>query len=501
MKSRIIDKLLKSRLRNNIKSEHKSERYSRLRHITSGSHVRISDLRNVAFKDISESIQSMRSLATDSQVSTVLAYYATDCTTANSDGHIIWATSEVEELADIVNQLFSRWRINRYARDHILELATIGNLYIPTSDYYKDVVNMRQIGIALDHNTIVDENFDIYPSHKLDPENILHVWEDHQPSGYIVQEGDNTGAILYPESSVIHFSLGGLVGDYSFDLTTVDGNEQHFDVEFSEPLLSSALVPTQILNLLEDASVLSSLSRVVRFVNVDCSDEESESEIIATLNEVKDMIDHQFTLNTRTGDSQSYINPQTPNNFVYLPKVRGQDAISITDLNMSDASDAGNALLEYFQNKKLSVLGIPKEDLNFSSSEGLGTAGTVMSQRSAIYANALTRIMTAYKDGWTDALNKYFELRGYSGYIGKFTLHMNPIVTTQSTIQFDKRDSTLSQATTMVELLKSVGVSDTNKYADAITEILSDSFPSTSGDVVNWDMNVDEAEGGGMGAV
>ncbi len=116
------------------------------------------------------------------------------------------------------------------------------------------------------------------------------------------------------------------------------------------------------------------------------------------------------------------MNPQSPNNLIYLPKINGQDAISITDLNMAEATEADNALLQYYQDKKLSVLGIPKEMLNFSSNEGLGGAGSVMSQRSSIYANALQRLETAYISGWTDAINKYFAARNMHGMVNTFTL-------------------------------------------------------------------------------
>ena len=55
--------------------------------------------------------------------------------------------------------------------------------------------------------------------------------------------------------------------------------------------------------------------------------------------------------------------------------------------------------------------------MNFSSAEGLGGAGAVMSQRSALYGNSLQRIETAYKEGWRSAMNKYFIEHGMSGMV------------------------------------------------------------------------------------
>lgn len=464
---------------------------SYLRSILGGSFYRVSDLHvNDDYSDIKSLIQTMRELAKDSQVATALSYYATDATTSNTNGDIIWATvgeDGKEEAVDIVNALFKRWDINKYIRDHILELGTIGNLYIPTTDLFRqDGSPTARDKISLDTNTIQDLGFDIIPSYKLPPEDVLHLWYQGKPEGYVYQPNpeeldpsDNTRLVKYPESAIIHFSLGGLLGDYSIDAINTDGDTIKYDIQFAHPLLENAASPTQILNLLENASVLSSLIKVVRFINVDCGEAE-EDEIADSLQEIKDAIEQQLSLNTSTGDTQSFMNPQSPNNLIYLPKIDGNDAVSITDLNMKDANEDDDKLLNYYQDKKLSVLGIPKEALNFSSAEGLGGAGAVMSQRSALYANSLQRLETAYISGWREGINKYFIAKNMSGFVDKFKLHMNPILTEMSTVQFDKRDSAVSQASAIVELFKSLKIEDKQDYIVALAEILTEAFPQTS---------------------
>lgn len=469
-----------------------------LRYITSGSFIRMSELRNnSSVSDIRSKIEKMRALAEDSQISMALSYYATDSTTPNTAGQIIWATSENQEIGNIINALFKRWNINAYVRDHILELATVGNLYIPTTEMYRELSdNNIKHGVVLDNNTIPDDKFDIIPSYKIPPEDIIHIWCHGEPKGYIYQPDEQVqDYITYPESAIIHFSLGGLLGNYTIDTVDSSGNPQTFDIQFAEPLLSSAAVPTTTLNLLEDAIILSSLTRVVKFISVECKGSEEE-EIQNSLQQIKDIIEQQMSLNTVTGDAQSFLNPQSPNNLIYMPKVNGSDPVSVTDLNMAEHTEADNKLLDYYQNKKLSVLGIPKEALNFSSNEGLGGAGTVMSQRSALYANILERLMTSYKNGWTQALNTYFKEHNMSGFIDDFELHMNPIVTTQSTIQFEKRDAALNQANTLLQLMKDAGISDQKSYLKAFTEILTEVFPQMGADVVNWDININDDETG-----
>jgi hypothetical protein len=495
MKSRIRDKLFPKKQQNNV---------SLLKQIISGTFFRMSDLRgDTDLADIQTQIDTMRALAADSQISTALSYYATDATTTNTAGQIIWATADDSDLAEVINDLFDRWNVNAYARDHILELATIGNLYIPTTEMYKTDTTSRQSKIALDNNTIPNNDFDIVPSTKVPPEDIIHLWHEGEPAGYIYKPSQDNmpTCISYPESAVIHFSLGGLLGDYTIDVRDNNNEVETYDIQFAQPLMERAVQPTQTLNLLEDAVILSSLSKVIRFVSVDCGQGVEDEEIQDTLLQLKNTIEQQLSINTNNGDVQSYVNPQSPNNFIFLPKVNGADPISITDLNMQENADQNSAILTYYQDKKLSVLGVPKEAMNFSSNEGLGGAGSVLSQRSALYANSLQRLETAYMAGWRKALNIYFEERGFSGYVDKFDLHMNPIITQQSTIQFEKRDAALSQATTFVQLLKDAGVSSSQDYVEGLVEILSEVFPQMGADVNNWKLDPTEGEGGGMGEI
>lgn len=479
-----------------------------IRSVVSGSLYRISDIRgNTSVADIKTQIDTMRALARDSQISTALSYYATDATTTNTAGEIIWATSlddRSKDVAEVINELFKRWNVNAYARDHILELATVGNLYLPTTYLYKESSETySRKGIVLDNNTIPEEEFDIVPSYKIPPETIIHLWYQGQPEGYIM-DPDETAAqqdlLILPEAACVHFSLGGLIGDYTIDTVDENGGIKQYDIQFAQPLMAQAVQPTQTLNLLEDAIVLSSLSRTIKFLNVECGSQEEE--IRDALQQIKDAVEQQLSLNTSTGDAQSFVNPQSPNNLIYLPKINGNDAISITDLNMADASEADNKLLEYYQDKKLSVLGVPKEAMNFSSNEGLGGAGSVLSQRSALYANSLQRLENAYMQGWTDAINKYFIAKNMSGFVNQFKLHMNPIITTQSTVQFEKRDAALGQAQTITDLLKNVGVTDSETYKKSFVEILSEVFPQIGADALTWDVDVTEpeGEGGGPGA-
>lgn len=503
--ARWIDTIL-NRNKTGIRPKYNFTSY--LKYMATGSFYKISDVRSSESSiTIKNQIDIMRALVKDSQIDTALSYYATDATLTNSAGQIIWATSDNKDIAETINQLFKKWNVNTYARDHILELATVGNLYMPTTFMYREdgLSNRSKHKIALDNNTIPDTNFDIIPSTKIPPENVLHLWYQGKPMGYLYQEdtksGWKTDITNLPEDAVIHFSLGGLLGDYTINCIDENSEEKEYDILFAEPLMARAIQPTQTLSLLEDAVVLSSLSKVIRFINVECGNANDETEVMQALQDIKNAIEQNMSINTSDGDVQSYVNPQSPNNLIYLPRINGQDAVTITDLNMQVNEEQDSKLLQYYMDKKLSVLGVPKEAMNFSSNEGLGGAGAVMSQRSALYANSLNRLMTAYIEGWTTALNTYFENKNMTGLIGNFELHMNPIITQQSTIQFEKRDSALSQAQQLVDLLKGVGMTDKKQVRTALSEILTEVFPGIGSEALNWDIDLSESAEEGMSDV
>ena len=494
----------------------KPPKVSRLRSTVAigGSIYKVSDLRsNSDIEDIRSQINVMRALARDSQISTALSYYATDATTPNTAGDIIWATAvepKYQQVANVVNDCFKRWNINNYVGDHIIELITMGQFYMPTTEMYRGAgVNQKRELMSLDDNTLVNEDYDMIPSYMIPPEDVVHLWYRGQPQGYIYQPSDaeagmlgGSTAVSYPESSIIHFSLGGLLGKYHFTAQTSDGDMRDYDIQFADPLLANAVQPTQTLSLLEDALLLSSLSRAVKFVNVECGDLGDEEEIALCLQRIKSNIEQQLALNTATGDAQSFVNPQSPNNLIYLARVNGQDPISVTDMNMAQTTEADDKLLDYYQNKKLSVLGVPKEAMNFSSAEGLGGAGSVMSQRSALYANRLMRVENAYKNGWRDALNKYFISRNMNGFVDKFILNMNPIITNMDQVLFEKRDATINQAQSLVNLMKELGVADDADYKKVVTEVLTQAFPLTGSDVNTWSVDIGAAgEGGPSGGM
>ena len=97
---------------------------------------------------------------------------------------------------------------------------------------------------------------------------------------------------------------------------------------------------------------------------------------------------------------------------------------------------------------------------------------------------------TAYIEGWRSGINKYFQARGMSGYVDKFELHMNPILTQMSTVAFEHRDAAVAQAQAIIDMLKNLGVTDAKDYKQAITEVLTESLPGTGSAVNAWNIDL-----------
>ena len=90
------------------------------------------------------------------------------------------------------------------------------------------------------------------------------------------------------------------------------------------------------------------------------------------------------------------------------------------------------------------------------------------------------------------------------GFVDKFILNMNPIITNMDQVLFEKRDSCINQATQLMNLMKDLGIQNSTDYKNAITEILTQAFPKTGAEVNTWDVEVsndNNAAGGGMGGL
>ena len=76
---------------------------------------------------------------------------------------------------------------------------------------------------------------------------------------------------------------------------------------------------------------------------------------------------------------------------------------------------------------------------------------------------------------------------------------MNPILTEMSVLNFDKRDAAINQASSLIDLMKSLGVHDQGSYREATVEVLGEVLPKTGTSVNQWNIDVQQDLNGGGG--
>ena len=204
-------------------------------------------------------------------------------------------------------------------------------------------------------------------------------------------------------------------------------------------------------------------SALVRILQIEVGDM-PKPEVESLLRRVKNMIEQKMALNKHNGEVHSYNSPGPMENIIYVPTKDGKGAITPNnlggDVNIKDIVD-----LEYFNNKKLSALKIPKQYLNYDSPEGLGN-GTSLTKLSSRYAHTIMRIQIAYTMGITNILNLFF-LDKKLDYINKFTVKM----VSPSTIEDSERDEQMS---TRIDHVSSILDLVSEKVdEDGLTEILN----------------------------
>ena len=237
--------------------------------------------------------------------------------------------------------------------------------------------------------------------------------------------------------SYVHISLSESISRFPQIVVIKDEDgdvSKAYQIKTGKSVLEDAYAPTRQLQLLEDSLVLNRLTKsaLLRILQIEVGDA-PEPEVRRKIQRIKGMIEQKMALNTVTGETRSYNSPGPVENVIYQATRDGKGAISEMtiggDPNVRDIVD-----VEFFQNRQLAALKIPKQFLNFDSAEGFSN-GTSLTKVSSRYAHTIMRIQNSYIQGITTLLNIFFLDKGLD-YVNKFTVKMvNP-----STIEQTERD-------------------------------------------------------------
>lgn len=455
----------------------------------------------------SEAIQKFRTLSnnrqekyaeyeemlSDATIAASIEMYADDSTQYNfRTGKILWVESEDADIAAAGNRLIDVLNLNEKAWRHIYSLCTYGDLYLRIyrdgdSSDYSDLLNGGG-GKTEIKTKVQDESrhMEEYLEYIDDPATIYDLQLKDKTAGFVrlrtsdtksndyIYNGISINSLtldnvnLYDRRSFVHISLSESIDRNPELLALTDPETSEttvYKVKTGKSILADAYESSQTVKLLEDSMMLSRLTKsaLVRILQIEVGDM-PKPEVESLLRRVKNMIEQKMALNKHNGEVHSYNSPGPMENIIYVPTKDGKGAITPNnlggDVNIKDIVD-----LEYFNNKKLSALKIPKQYLNYDSPEGLGN-GTSLTKLSSRYAHTIMRIQTAYTMGITNILNLFF-LDKKLDYINKFTVKM----VSPSTIEDSERDEQMS---TRIDHVSSILDLVSEKVdEDGLTEILN----------------------------
>lgn len=429
--------------------------------------------------DRQERYTQFEDLLKDATVAAAIEMYADDATQYDyRSGKVIWAESENPDIAKAANRLLDVLRINENSWTWIYALCAYGDVYLrlyrkgDVSDYndaFSDHTGLTAIRVKKEDSTRPIEEYVEYVD---DPAVMYDLQVRDKTSGFIkmvnaeVEQSspmytslttktlDLSDVNIYDRKSFVHICLAGNIDRHPELIALHDsktGSTSVYKVKTGKSILADAYDAAQTVKLLEDSMMLSRVTKsaLVRILQIEVGNI-PKPEVESYLRRIKNMIEQKMALNKQNGVVASYNSPGPIENIVYIPTKEGKGAITSTnlggDVNIKDIVD-----VDYFNNKKLSALKIPKQYLNYDAPEGLGN-GTSLTKLSSRYAHTIMRIQNAYISGITNLLNLYFLDKGLD-YINNFTLKMVSPATIEDTERDEMISNRLNQARDILDLL------------------------------------------------
>lgn len=435
----------------------------------------ISDNRNdkyVGYEDMLE----------DPIIAAALEMYADDACQYNDDGEIIWAEGDDVDAVKAANRLIDVLDINKNCWRDIYSLCTYGDLYLriykegDESDYitmYNKLDNNS--GQILVKPEEPNKEYEEYVEYVENPASIFDLQTKGKTAGFMrvcdttqikcdsniynsqpLQTVESGNVISYDRMSFIHVSLSESI-KRNPELLQVsygeDGEDSKiYKIKSGKSILEDAYPVTQTLKLLEDSLVLNRMTRsaILRLVQIEVGDM-PKSEVSNLLHRYKNQFEQKIAMNVNTGLTKSFNSPGPMDNMVYTPTKNGIGAISVQNVG-GDVDVKGIVDLDYFNNKKLAALKIPKQFLNFDSPEGIGGNGVSLTKISSRYAHTIIRIQNAYTQGITDLLNYFFINKGLD-YVNKFTIRMVSPSTLEDNERSEKLNNDIGQTRDLLDLV------------------------------------------------
>ena len=423
---------------------------------------------------------AMKQLQLDAIMGPTFEIYATNATTTNAEGKVIWAepTDASDEVAVLAakaaNARVAAWELDWRAYGHIKEIVCYGNLYLKTSDFIEPTDNTHVVNLNMRNP---NKPWDILPGAAVHPGDIYELAEGGVSVGFVNEgsAGDyhkfckiNSAAwAVQNTDAVIHWVYNPSL--YARDIEVNDAaGATHYQVVEGDPPFIGAYTPSQILSLLEDSLVANRVTRsaLVRILQLEVGDCSSTEEDRA-LDRLQRGLEHKLAMSTVTGGAQSYSDPGPLEKIIYTVTRNGKGTINMQtlggDVNVRDIVD-----LDYFKDKITSITDVSPGNLGQSTDEG-GTGGaTILTQNNIRLYRKVVTLQRSYVAGVKQAVETYFRKNNLEQYVGRFEMHMQKPVGPEDQVKSQLASEALNRANDILVLLDNIGIRDPRVKAECI---------------------------------
>lgn len=425
----------------------------------------------------------------DGQISAVIKTYAEDATQRNTEGNIVWATSNDSNIAYLINYYIDSLNIDKNIYKWAYSLCKYGDLYIRLyreSEYDDAIFGKKNRNLTEDVKIKAFKKNDKYAHYVEMVTNPAEMFEltkfgktvgfiKSPVDGVIVRSQNNIDFMnyaykfkrnditIYPPTEFVHAAIEDNVSRYEESVNIFlndsdydnDNNAYSYTVKRGQSLLSNVYKTWRELQLLEASVLLNRVTKssIVRLINVEVGDMPKEN-VAKTLMGIKQMIEQKAAINKGSGMSE-YTNPGPIENNVYVPTHDGVGAISTTQIG-GDVDVKSLADLEWYLNKLYGSLQVPKNFFSQNDDAAGFNGGQSLTIISSRYAKTVKHIQNILTQLLKDIFNLILLDKGLDSYINNFEVHIQPPVTQEDIDRMENQSTKVQLSRDIMDMLSDI---------------------------------------------
>ena len=425
----------------------------------------------------------------DGQISAVIKTYAEDATQRNTEGNIVWATSNDSNIAYLINYYIDSLNIDKNIYKWAYSLCKYGDLYIRLyreSEYDDAIFGKKNRNLTEDVKIKAFKKNDKYAHYVEMVTNPAEMFEltkfgktvgfiKSPVDGVIVRSQNNIDFMnyaykfkrnditIYPPTEFVHAAIEDNVSRYEESVNIFlndsdydnDNNAYSYTVKRGQSLLSNVYKTWRELQLLEASVLLNRVTKssIVRLINVEVGDMPKEN-VAKTLMGIKQMIEQKAAINKGSGMSE-YTNPGPIENNVYVPTHDGVGAISTTQIG-GDVDVKSLADLEWYLNKLYGSLQVPKNFFSQNDDAAGFNGGQSLTIISSRYAKTVKHVQNILTQLVKDIFNLILLDKGLDSYINNFEVHIQPPVTQEDIDRMENQSTKVQLSRDIMDMLSDI---------------------------------------------